>query len=110
MWNLRPRDTRDRRFKKKRRATFFALTFGVVAQLLNQLNMLSVCCDQSYGMKDRFSLVTLVFLTRRRSREILIIFVQRCMASMANVIVHWSRCNTDLFRPSVIFQGPFFLD
>ena len=39
MWNLRPRDTRNTRFEKKRRATFLPLTFGVVAQLLNSIQL-----------------------------------------------------------------------
>ena len=37
MRNLRPRDTRNTRFKKKDGQHYFPLTFGVVAQLLNSI-------------------------------------------------------------------------
>ena len=45
MWNLRPRDTRNTRFKKKRRATFIPLPFGNVVRLLNSIQ-LAVCTLQ----------------------------------------------------------------
>ena len=42
MWNLRPHDTCNTRFKKKMRATFFPLTFVNVWRLLNSIQ-LAVC-------------------------------------------------------------------
>ena len=72
--------------------------------------MLFACCDQSYGMKDRFSLATLVFLSCRRSFSIWTLLVQRCITLTINAIVHWNRSNTGPIWSSAILQRPFFLD
>ena len=65
MWNLRPHDTRNTRFEKKMRATFFPLTFGNVRRLLNSIQ-LAFCTLQLklrdkrpiYSREARFSLVS----------------------------------------------------
>ena len=51
MWNLRPRDTRNTRFKKKRRATFFLLTFGNVVRLLNSIQRF--VCTLQLKLRDK---------------------------------------------------------
>ena len=39
MRNLHPHDTRDARFRKKRRTTILPSTFGVVVRLLNSIRL-----------------------------------------------------------------------
>ena len=110
MWNLRPNDTRNTRFEKKWRATFFQLTLCVVVRLLNSINFAACTLRLIFWINVRCTLVTLVFLSSRRLLKFWILSVKRCVASTANTILHWNCCNTGPSRSSVILQGPFFLD
>ena len=105
-----PRHSRHSFQEKKTRSVFPVDVWRHFVGAKFNLACFSYVLMKVLGNVVGFVLVTLVFLSSRRSHAIRTFMVQRCMASTVDVVVHWNRSNTGQSRSIVILQGPFFLD